>query len=145
VRIATTEPAEAAGRPELASLGRSLTRELRTLLRERPEYRVVTADSVRDVQERTRDVGELATTLGADVVASLSLIPLPGDSLVLLVRIRDLGAAPPFAYRVAGSKPVPLAEAAERLAPTLREAAGEVSEMRQAPRRAPAAPAAPGR
>ena len=148
-RIVITEPDDLAGRPELASLGRQLARELRTLLRQRPEFRVVTSDSVRDVRGRTRDVGELATLLDADVVASIGLIPIPpGDSVVLLVRIRDLDAAPAFAYRVAGSKPVAVAGAAERLAPTLLEAAGHVTEMRQAPRRPPAPvrlPADPGR
>jgi serine/threonine-protein kinase len=147
-RVVVTEPDDLARHPGLSSLGRALARELRTLLRQRAEFRVVTSDSVRDVQGRTRDVGELAALLDADVVASVGLVPLPGDSVILLVRMRDLGAAPQFAYRVAGGTPVAVAGAAERLAPTLRQAAEEIAGMRRAPRRPPApprAPAAPGR
>jgi eukaryotic-like serine/threonine-protein kinase len=134
-RIVITEPRQTGSRPELAEVGRSVSQSMGSRLRRDPSYRVVSRDSVLRVLERTREVGEVASALNADVVASVGLIPIPGDSLVVLIRIRDRTAAAPYTYRVASSGTIPISSAPAVVDSMAQSAVSLIDEMTRAPRR----------
>ncbi len=134
-RIVITEPKELAGHPELAQTGTAVVGKLRDLLRSRKEYRVADQGEVRGVLGRTREASQVAALLGADVIASVDLIPVPGDSVVMLVKIRDLSALPQYSYRVAGGRTMAATELGAAVDPTLSAAVAYIDEMSAAPRR----------
>jgi hypothetical protein len=77
----------------------------------------------------------VAAELGADVIASVDVLPVPGDSVVMLVKIRDLSAQPQFSYRVAGGRTLPAAGVADAVSSTVDAALAYIDEMSAAPRR----------
>ena len=134
-RIVITEPQPSATHPELSRIGNSVVSGLRDALRRKKDYQVSGQTAVREVLSRTREVSQVAAELGADVIASVDVIPVPGDSVVMLVKIRDLSAQPQYSYRVAGGRTMPAAELAGAVGPTIDAALGYIDEMSAAPRR----------
>jgi serine/threonine-protein kinase len=134
-RVVITEPQPTAGHPELTSAGTAVVHGLREALARKKDYQVAGQGSVSRVLARTREVSQVAAELGADVIASVDIIPVPGDSVVMLVKIRDLSAQPQFSYRVAGGRTLPASGLADAVGPTVDAALGYIDEMSAAPRR----------
>ena len=150
-RVVITDPQVSAAHPELTAIGGSVVGSLRNALGARKEYQLVDQNAVRGVLAQTREASQVAARLGADVIASVDLIPVPGDSVVLLVKIRDLTAQPQYSYRVAGGRTMATAELPAGAGPMVDAALGYNDEMTGAPRRStrivvvPEPPATPDR
>ena len=134
-RVVITEPQASAAHPELTRVGTSVVNGLRDALRGKKDYQVAGQSAVREVLGRTREASQVAAELGADVIASVDVIPVPGDSVVMLVKIRDLSAQPQYSYRVAGGRTMPAADLPGAVGPTIDAALGYIDEMSAAPRR----------
>jgi serine/threonine-protein kinase len=134
-RVVVTEPLPAAGHPELTSASSEVAHDLRQALARKKDYQVVGQGAVNRVLSRTREVSQVAAELGADVIASVDVLPVPGDSVVMLVKIRDLSAQPQFSYRVAGGRTLPAAGVADAVSSTVDAALAYIDEMSAAPRR----------
>ena len=150
-RVVITDPQVSAGHPELAAIGGSVVTRLRSALSGRKDYQLVDQEAVRGVLAQTHEASQVAARLGADVIASVDLIPVPGDSVVLLVKIRDLTAQPQYSYRVAGGRTMATSELPGGAGPMIDAALGYIDEMSGAPRRSmrvvvvPQAPSTPDR
>ncbi|MGE5091694.1 MAG: serine/threonine-protein kinase [Bacillota bacterium] len=150
-RVVITEPQASPAHPELSAIGASVVGSLRSALSHRKEYQLVDQNTVRGVLSQTREASQVAARLGADVIASVDLIPVPGDSVVLLVKIRDLSAQPQYSYRVAGGRTMAASELPAGAGPMVDAALGYIDEMTGAPRRStrivvvPEPPATPDR
>ncbi len=134
-RVVITEPLPSAGHPELTRASTEVAHDLRQALARKKDYEVVGQGSVNRVLSRTREVSQVAAELGADVIASVDVLPVPGDSVVMLVKIRDLSAQPQFSYRVAGGRTLPASGVADAVSSTVDAALGYIDEMSAAPRR----------
>ena len=134
-RVVITEPQPSAAHPELTQVGSSVVNGLRDALRRKKDYQVVGRGAVSQVLGRTREASQVAAELGADVIASVDVIPVPGDSVVMLVKIRDLSAQPQYSYRVAGGRTMPAADLPGSVGATIDAALGYIDEMSSAPRR----------
>jgi hypothetical protein len=121
--------------PALVQLGERMAAELRSRLERDGGYVLVRADSTQMRAVGPGEIGRVPIELRAEVVASVSLIRVPGDSVVGLIRLRDLAAAPEYSYRVASTAPVPMTRAADAAHDAVRAAAGFVREMTSAPKR----------
>jgi hypothetical protein len=150
-RVVITDPQVSTSHPELAAIGGSVVGSLRNALSGRKEYQLVDQNEVRGVLAQTHEASQVAARLGADVIASVDLIPVPGDSVVLLVKIRDLTAQPQYSYRVAGGRTMATSELPAGAGPMVDAALGYIDEMTGAPRRStrivvvPQPPATPDR
>ena len=150
-RIVITEPQVPSAHPELAAVGTSIVGSLRDALGHQKGYQLVDQNAVRGVLATTREASQVAARLDADVIASVDLIPVPGDSVVLLVKIRDLTAQPQYSYRVAGGRTMAASELPAGAGPMIDAALGYIDEMTSAPRRTtrvvvvPEPPATPDR
>ena len=134
-RIVITEPQVPSAHPELAAIGASVVGGLRDALGHQKGYQLVDQNAVRGVLAKTREASQVAARLDADVIASVDLIPVPGDSVVLLVKIRDLTAQPQYSYRVAGGRTMAASELPAGAGPMIDAALGYIDEMTSAPRR----------
>ncbi len=134
-RVVITEPQPSTAHPELTQVGTSVVNGLRDALRRKKDYQVVGRGAVSQVLSHTREASQVAAELGADVIASVDVIPVPGDSVVMLVKIRDLSAQPQYSYRVAGGRTMPAADLPGAVASTIDAALGYIDEMGAAPRR----------
>ncbi|MEO8227999.1 MAG: serine/threonine-protein kinase, partial [Gemmatimonadota bacterium] len=134
-RVVITEPRENPAHPELANVGTAVAERLRDLLRGRKEYAITDPNAVREVLQRTREIAQVAQALGADVIASIDLIPVPGDSVVMLVKIRDLSSEPAYSYRVAGGATMAIADLPPAIDRTANATVRYIDEMSNAPRR----------
>ena len=137
-RILVLGPSESERRdldPELVRVGDRTAAELRDRLAADRQYVVIRPDSSQLGGRTPGEMGRLAGELRADVVATVSLVPVPGDSVVELIRIRALGAAPEYGYRVATTPSVPRGQAPDAAHAAVRSAVGLVHEMTSAPRR----------
>jgi hypothetical protein len=132
-RVAVVEPP--ADRGTTSRVGRVVANALRTMLAGNEHYHVVEADAVAKVIARSRDVAVVGTRLGAEVVASVNVVQVPGDSVVVLIKLRDLTAVPAYSYRVAATGTVATDDLGEALQPVLHGAVGYLDEMAHAPRR----------
>jgi eukaryotic-like serine/threonine-protein kinase len=134
-RVVITEPQPSTAHPELTQVGTTVVNGLRDALRRKKDYQVAGQSAVREVLGRTREASQVAAELGADVIASVDVIPVPGDSVVMLVKIRDLSAQPQYSYRVAGGRTMPAADLPGAVGATIDAALGYIDEMSAAPRR----------
>jgi serine/threonine-protein kinase len=134
-RVVITEPQPSAAHPELTQVGSTVVNGLRDALRRKKDYQVVGRGAVSQVLGRTREASQVAAELGADVIASVDVIPVPGDSVVMRVKIRDLSAQPQYSYRVAGGRTMPAADLPASVGATIDAALGYIDEMSSAPRR----------
>ena len=121
--------------PALVQLSDRMAAELRSRLGRDGGYVLVRPDSTQMGAVGPAESGRVPIDLRAEVVASVSLIRVPGDSVVGLIRLRDLAAAPEYSYRVASTPPVPMTRAADVAHDAVRSAAGFVREMTSAPKR----------
>src|SRR5205823_1624271 len=133
------EPPDVRGWPEASLLGRALADSLRRMLRGRArQYTPVDQDSVRLLLARTRDLTELAKTLGSDLLVSIRLAALPRDSAAVALQIYDLTAINAFRSRTATwGRPVARNEALANLDALLLSTVTYLDEMTRAPRRPP--------
>ncbi|HEU4697623.1 MAG TPA: serine/threonine-protein kinase [Gemmatimonadales bacterium] len=134
--VLITEPPGIDRRPEFAKISHSLARDLRNAMREkRDRYVVSDLDSVRAALERGSSPAALADAFHPDLTASISVLPAQADSVVVLVKLRDLTAAAPWAYRVASSGVVAIEDAPDELDATIAASLAAIDEMSAAPRR----------
>lgn len=89
-RVVVALPRLSRSRPDLNAAALHIADSLQRAFAEHPRYVVVPRDSVIAVLERTRTVDAVREQLNADVIVSLSLIPMPSDSVMRLVTLRDL-------------------------------------------------------
>ena len=137
-RIVVAEPPDQRQWPEAGLLGRAVADSLRRMLSgRRQEYVVVDQDSMRAVLTKTRSIAEISKALNADLLVSIQLQPLRGDSAILLVRSFDLGAVPQYRNRSAGGRPSSKSEALKGLDQVLLTTLTYLEDMSHAPRRAP--------
>ena len=107
----------------------------------RNQYTVVDQDSVRALLSRVRDISEIRKNLSADLIVSIRLQTVHGDSAMLLIQSTDYTNTGPFRGRSAvgrvGLKSQVLANLDQVLLSTLTS----LDEMA----RAPATPTGPRR
>jgi serine/threonine-protein kinase len=119
----------------LATLSAAVVRSFRGMLHEREGFDPVSPVAARAAVAAAGNLEAAAAQIGAELVTTVDFIGVPGDSVVMLIKLRDLTAATPFSYRVAASGTVAreqFGDAAER---TLRSAIEQLGEMSEAPRR----------
>ncbi|HXT16848.1 MAG TPA: serine/threonine-protein kinase [Gemmatimonadaceae bacterium] len=135
-RLAIAEPADIRSWPEANLLGRAVSDSLRRMLRARSkQYSVVDQDSVRLQLARSRDPNELGKTLNSDLIVSVRLQLLRGDSAVLMLQTYDLTATNAFRSRTAVNRAVPKSEVLADLDALLFSTLNFLDEMSRAPRR----------
>jgi serine/threonine-protein kinase len=101
-RVVVAPPRPSRNRADLDAMGAALADSLRAGFDAHPRYVAVPSDSVAAALRVSRTVNAVQEMLRADVIVSISLIPVR-DSVVRLVQIRDLSAPGAFSQRVASS------------------------------------------
>ena len=119
----------------LAGLSATIVRSFRSMLHAREGFEPVSPAAARAAAAATGNLEAAAARIGAELVTTVDFIGLPGDSVVMLIKLRDLTAATPFSYRVAASGTVAREEFGDAAERTLRSAIEQLNEMSEAPRR----------
>ncbi|MGH9419711.1 MAG: protein kinase domain-containing protein, partial [Thermoanaerobaculia bacterium] len=101
-RVAITEPKENRNQPELNAFSHSLTDALRGALA-RENFVLVDQDSVRDVLAQTRSRPAVERMLNPDVMIEQTYAGI-GDSVTMIVTLRDRRNPSGFGVRVASTK-----------------------------------------
>jgi serine/threonine protein kinase len=142
-RVVIAEPPDQAQWPEATLLGRAVADSLRRMLKvRRTQFIVVDQDSVRGALTRARDVNEIRKTLSADLILSIRLQSLKGDSAMLMIQSIDYVGSGPFRGRTATGRPGPKSQVLANLDQVLLSTLASLDEMARAPvRRGP--PGAP--
>lgn len=89
-RVVVALPRPSRSRPDLNAAALLIADSLQQAFENHPRYVTVPRDSVVAVLERTRTVEAVREQLAADIIVSISLIPMPTDSVMRLVQLRDL-------------------------------------------------------
>ena len=135
-RIIVSEPRENRTWPEIPLIGRAVADSLRRMLRARPrQYAVVDQDSVRSVLANQRNPDSVGTSLASELIASIQLLPLRGDSAVLMLQLYDLGADRRYRTRTAGGRPTAKSEVLGSLDGLLLQTMALLDELSRSPRR----------
>src|SRR5262245_2369696 len=135
-RIIVSEPRENRAWPEIPLIGRAVTDSLRRMLRARPrQYVVVNQDSVRSVLSNQRNPDSVGTALSSELIASIQLLPVRGDSAVLMLQLYDLGADRRYRTRTAGGRPTPKSEVLGSLDALLLQTVALLDELSRSPRK----------
>jgi serine/threonine-protein kinase len=135
-RIIVSEPRENRTWPEIPLIGRAVADSLRRMLRARPrQYVVVNQDSVRSVLATQRNPDSVGTALASELIASIQLLPLRGDSAVLMLQLYDLGADRRYRTRTAGGRPAAKTEVLESLDALLLQTVALLDELSRSPRK----------
>jgi serine/threonine-protein kinase len=119
----------------LAVLSATIVRSFRGMLQAREAFDPVSPSAARAAVAAAGNLEGAAARIGAELVTTVDLIGLPGDSVVVLIKLRDLTAATPFSYRVAASGTVAREQSGDAAEHTLRSAIDQLGEMSDAPRR----------
>ncbi len=114
-------------RADLDAAAAILADTLRSALDAHPRFVVVPADSVAAVLAESRTVNTVQERLNADLILSISLVPVK-DSVVRFVQVRDVSGAGPAASRVVVTSS-PLAEPAAQVERVVRETFRTIAEM----------------
>jgi serine/threonine-protein kinase len=135
-RIIISEPRENRTWPEIPLIGRAVADSLRRMLRARPrQYVVVNQDSVRSVLANQRNPDSVGTALASELIASIQLLPLRGDSAVLMLQLYDLGADRRYRTRTAGGRPTAKIEVLGSLDDLLLQTVALLDELSRSPRK----------
>ena len=121
--------------PALAKLSASVIRSFRSMLRDEHRYEPVSPAAARAAASAAGNLEMAAARMGAELVTTVDLIGVPGDSVVVLIKLRDLTAAAPFSYRVVASGTVARENFDQSAERALRSALEKLGEMSAAPRR----------
>lgn len=89
-RVVVALPRPSRSRQDLNAAALVIADSLQQAFEAHPRYVTVPRDSVVAVLERTRTVDAVREQLNADIIVSISLIPMPNDSVTRLVQVRDL-------------------------------------------------------
>jgi eukaryotic-like serine/threonine-protein kinase len=89
-RVVVVPPRPSASRPDLNTAALFIADSLQRAFDAHPRYASVPRDSVLQVLARSRTVDAVREQLDADIIVSISLIPLPNDSVSRLVQLRDV-------------------------------------------------------
>ncbi len=89
-RVVVAPPRPSRSRPDLNEAGLRIADSLAAAFDEHPRYHAVPRDSVLAVLQRSRTIDAVQEALNADIIVSISLIPMPNDSLQRLVQLRDV-------------------------------------------------------
>ena len=136
-RVIVTEPRESRSWPQASLLGRAVVDSLKRMLRVRPrQYTVIDQDAVRAVLARSRMVDTLSRSLNAELIVSVQLTALPGDSALLLLNMYDMGADRRFQQRTAAGRPVPRSQVLADLDALLLQTLANLEEMSRGARKA---------
>jgi len=136
-RVVLVEPLDQPSWPEATLLGRAVADSLRRLLSTRRQLVAVNQDSVRATLARSRDANEVLNALSSDLIVSIRLQLMRGDSAVLIVQAVDYGAIPQFRARAASGRPGPKNQVLSGLDQVLLSTLTFLDEMVRAPRRQP--------
>jgi hypothetical protein len=135
-RIIVSEPRENRTWPEIPLIGRAVADSLRRMLRARPrQYVVVNQDSVRSVVANQRNPDSVGTALASELIASIQLLPLRGDSAALILQLYDLGADRRYRTRTAGGRPTAKSEVLGGLDALLLQTVALLDELSRSPRK----------
>ena len=112
---------------------RAMMDSLRVALRNTGKYR---ARRVAETPEamHTMSPEQLTRTLGADIVLTLTVVPLRGDSLRAIVVVDDPAVIAPYARRVVNTPPAPLAEPLRALDQLASSTLAALEQMARRPR-----------
>ncbi len=89
-RVVIALPRPSRSRPDLNAAALQIADSLQQAFDDHPRYVAVPRDSVVAVLARTRTVDAVREQLNADVIVSISLVPMQADSVMRLVSLRDL-------------------------------------------------------
>lgn len=89
-RVVVALPRPSRNRPDLNAAALVIADSLQKAFEDHPRYVTVPRDSVIAVLERSRTVDAVREALDAEIIVSISLIPMPNDSVTRLVQVRDL-------------------------------------------------------
>ncbi|HVX40830.1 MAG TPA: serine/threonine-protein kinase [Gemmatimonadaceae bacterium] len=132
-RVAIVEPDPVASWPEAELLGRAVADSLRRMLRQRPQFRVVDQDSVRQELTVTHAATDVARALNADLIVVIRLQPFRSDSGMLIVQALAPGSTSRYGFRGFGSRPVPKSEVLANLDERLLATVDELQRLARAP------------
>ena len=119
--------------PGIRDAERAMMDSLRSTLRNTGKYRV------RRIAEspnagHAMDPGQLARSLGADIVVTLTVVPLRNDSLRAILVLDDPGLVPPYARRVVNTEPVPMSDPLRNLGDVTSSVLNALEQMSRRPR-----------
>ena len=144
-RVIVTEPRDQSRWPQASLLGRAVADSIRRMLNARPrQYAVVDQNAVRTALAQSRIIDSLSRALDAELLVSISLTALPGDSALLLVNAYDVGADRRYNHRAASGRPVPRSQVLVDLDALLLATLANLEEMSRAPRKGAAEPIGAG-
>jgi hypothetical protein len=89
-RVVVAPPRPSRSRPDLNEAGLRIADSLAAAFDEHPRYVSVPRDSVIGALQRSRTINAVQEALNADIIVSISLIPMPNDSLQRLIQVRDV-------------------------------------------------------
>lgn len=133
-RVVVVPPRPSASRPDLNTAALFIADSLQRAFEAHPRYTTVPRDSVLGVLARSRTVDAVREQLDADVIVSISMVPLPNDSLTRLVQLRDVnlpggGSSVRMLTRV-----LPQASPAQDIEALSRDAIRQLFDMERAAR-----------
>ena len=134
-RLVVTEPRTYRGMDDLNAYAVTVADSLRHALGGSRRFVLVDRDTVRQALEKTRTIDDLAQILNADAFASITVVPLRGDSVRWQLTLRDLSAHTAYRTRTLMSSTASRHGAAPGLDSILTIAVRQLHEMDRAPRR----------
>jgi serine/threonine protein kinase len=142
-RVVVADPSPDRRNPALADSGAVIMNRVRkALANTRGRFVVVSADSTKAALTKTRNPMGVAEALNADVVVSVRPTPIPGDSVIWTITLRDLTATSGFAERTTAIK-LPAATSTARLDSLVGVSMRWLDQMDHSPRRGAEVRAAP--
>ena len=128
--------------PGIREVERAMLDSLRRALRNTGKYRARRQMTAPDASE-SMEPEQLAKSLGADVVLTLTVVPLRADSLRAILVLDDPSALPPYSRRVVGTQPTPVSDPLRGVDRLVTATISMLEQMARAPRIVRMAPLSP--
>jgi serine/threonine protein kinase len=130
-RVVVTTPRQSS-RESVNEFGKLFTDSMRKAFSRRKGFAVVSADSVNQVLAGTRVRSEVEKALTPDILVSPSIVGIPGDSLTVIVTIRDIRMGAAHGTRVA-SKKIAASDIASALPALTNDILSQVESLKKMP------------
>jgi hypothetical protein len=142
-RVVITEP-RASSHSEVNAFSQTFSDSLMRAFSRKKGFNVVSADSVRRVLNATRVRSEVEKALSPDIMITPTVVGIPGDSLTVLVTIRDIRLGSSYGTRVASVK-IPSGDPASAMSDLTNKIFSQIENLSKTPimPRPPAPRAAP--
>jgi serine/threonine-protein kinase len=102
-RVVITTPRQSSHQP-VNAFGKVFSDSLSKVFAHRKGFTVVSQDSVNQVLAQTRVRSEVEKALSPDLLISPTIVGIPGDSINVIITIRDIRLGSAFGTRVASAK-----------------------------------------